>query len=134
MTMTAPGRDSRSEREDARAALREAARAAKRARARAPVRVVAKHDGLVRISHWAHVPLLLGLIATGLAIYWAAPVFHHAPAPGNPRGDFLIDAGRALAGVFGGSSDPRNWLYERVSVGPGQLAAALRLHWLFAYF
>jgi thiosulfate reductase cytochrome b subunit len=123
----------RAEREAVRAALRAGARAAKRAREAAPVRVAAKHDGFVRTAHWMHVPLLLGLIATGLAIYWAAPVFHHAPTPGNSRGDYFVDVGRALAGVFGGASDPRSWFYERFSVGPGQLAAALRLHWLFAY-
>jgi thiosulfate reductase cytochrome b subunit len=97
------------------------------------VRIVRRHDGLVRVSHWAHVPLLLGLIVTGLAIYWAAPVFRHAPTPANPRGDWLADAGRALASAFGGSGDPRNWLYERASLGPQLLASSLRLHWLLAY-
>jgi thiosulfate reductase cytochrome b subunit len=97
------------------------------------VRIVRRHDGLVRVSHWAHVPLLLGLIVTGLAIYWAAPVFRHAPTPANPRGDWLADAGRALASAFGGSGDPRNWLYERASLGPQLLAGSLRLHWLLAY-
>jgi thiosulfate reductase cytochrome b subunit len=97
------------------------------------VRIVRKHHVLVRVTHWAHFPLLLGLIVSGLAIYWAAPVFRHAPTPGNPRGDYLADVGRALAGVFGTSGDPRNWLYERVSLGPQLLANALRLHWLFAY-
>ena len=66
-------------------ARRQAERAARAARAAERVRVAGKHDGLVRLSHWAHVPLLFGLIVTGLAIYWAAPVFHHAPTPGNPR-------------------------------------------------
>jgi thiosulfate reductase cytochrome b subunit len=97
------------------------------------VRVADKHDGLVRAAHWAHVPLLFGLIASGLAIYWAAPVFRHAPTPGNPRGDFLVDVGHALAPLFGAAGETRYWLYEHASVGPGQLANALRLHWLFAY-
>jgi thiosulfate reductase cytochrome b subunit len=35
--------------------------------------------------------------------------------------------------VFGTSGAPANWLYERASLGPSQLASALRLHWLFAY-
>ena len=117
----------------ARAARREATRAARRAREAEPVRVADKHDGLVRVTHWAHVALLLGLILTGLAIYWAAPVFRHAPTPGNPRGDYFIDAGHALASLFGVPGDTRYWLYERTSVGPYQLANALRLHWLFAY-
>ena len=47
----------------------------------ATVRIVPKHHALVRLSHWANVPLLLGLIASGLSIYWAAPVFQHAPDP-----------------------------------------------------
>src|SRR5438094_483486 len=64
------------------AALREAMRAARAARAARAVRVADQHDGLVRLSHWVHVPLLLGLIASGIAIYWAAPVFHHAPQRG----------------------------------------------------
>jgi thiosulfate reductase cytochrome b subunit len=111
----------------------EAKRLARAARAAEPVRVANKHDGLVRASHWAHVPLLLGLILSGLAIYWAAPVFRHAPTPGNARGDYLVDIGRALAPFFGGRGQTRYWLYERFSVGPMQLANALRLHWLFAY-
>jgi thiosulfate reductase cytochrome b subunit len=117
----------------AKAARRQAARAARAARAAEPVRVADKHDGLVRAAHWAHVPLLFGLIASGLAIYWAAPVFRHAPTPGNPRGDFLVDVGHALAPLFGAAGETRYWLYEHASVGPGQLANALRLHWLFAY-
>ena len=116
----------------ARAAA-DAARAARAARAAERLRVSNKHDGLVRVSHWAHVPLLAGLSLSGLAIYWAAPVFHHAPTPGNPRGDYLVDAGRALGALFGSSAETRWWLYERVSLGPMQLANALRLHWLFAY-
>ena len=100
---------------------------------REPVLVVRKHDLWVRVSHWGHVPLLVGLIGTGLAIYWAAPVFRHAPTPGNPRGDYLADLGIALASRFGTSSAPSLWLYERASLGPSQLASALRLHWLFAY-
>jgi thiosulfate reductase cytochrome b subunit len=115
------------------AAARAARAKAEAARAAEPVRVTGKHHVLVRISHWAHVPLLLGLIATGLAIYWAAPVFHHAPAPGNPRGDYLVDLGRVFAGLFGGPGEPRYWLYERLSLGPALLANALRLHWLLAY-
>lgn len=119
--------------EAVRADAKSAARAARLTRAAEPVRVASKHQVLVRASHWAHVPLLVGLIVTGLAIYWAAPVFHHAPAPGNARGDYLVDASRAIAGLFATGGDTRYWLYERVSLGPAQLASALRLHWLLAY-
>src|SRR5262245_20217114 len=115
------------------ALARAARRAARDARRAEHVRVAGKHDGLVRVAHWAHVPLLFALIASGLAIYWAAPVFHHAPTPGNPRGDYLVDLGNTLGGWFGSRGPNRYWLYERVSLGPSQLANALRLHWLFAY-
>src|SRR4029077_14121140 len=108
------GEPGRMTREVARAAAAEAARrrrqAAREKRAALAaerVRAASKHDGLVRVAHWAHVPGLFALIASGLAIYWAAPVFHHAPTPGNPRGDYLVDAGRALGGLFGASEPTR---------------------------
>ena len=116
-----------------RAAARAARAAAQAARAAEPVPVAKQHHALVRVTHWAHVPLLLLLIASGLAIYWAAPVFRHAPTPGNGRGDYLIDAGRALGPVFGAEGDTRTWVYQRISLGTAQLANALRLHWLLAY-
>ena len=117
----------------ARAARRAAERAARALRSAEPVRVASKHVLLVRLSHWIHVPLLVGLLVTGLAIYWAAPVFRHAPSPGNPRGDFVADLSRAVAPLFGARGDTRNWVYDRLSLGPGQLANSLRLHWLLAY-
>jgi thiosulfate reductase cytochrome b subunit len=98
------------------------------------VRVVRKHHGLVRISHWVNVPLLLGLIASGLSIYWAAPVFHHAPDPATGSRDYLRDLGAAIAGALhdrGG--EPRNWIYDHLGLGARQLAIALRLHWALAY-
>jgi thiosulfate reductase cytochrome b subunit len=91
------------------------------------VLIVRKHHPLVRWTHWLNVPLLFGLIASGLAIYWAAPVFKHAPDPVTGSRDYLADLGHALGG------DPR-WLYDHVSLGTGQLAGALRLHWFLAYF
>jgi len=96
--------------------------------------IVRKHHALVRLAHWANVPLLFGLIATGLAIYWAAPVFTHAPDPVTGSRDYLADLGFALARVFGDrSSAPSQWVYNHFSLGTGQLAGALRLHWLLAY-
>jgi thiosulfate reductase cytochrome b subunit len=98
------------------------------------LRVVQRHHALVRIAHWANVPLLLGLVASGLSIYWAAPVFLHARDPITQSRDYLMDAGRALAGLVGaGGGDPRNWLYDHLSLGPRLLASALRLHWALAY-
>jgi thiosulfate reductase cytochrome b subunit len=97
------------------------------------VRVTPKHHALVRLSHWANVPLLLGLTASGLAIYWAAPVFLHAPNPTTGSRDYLRDLGIAGARLFHDSGDPRGWLYSRLSLGPQALADSLRLHWALAY-
>jgi len=98
------------------------------------VRVVRKHHLLVRLSHWINLPVLLGLTVSGLSIYWAAPVFLHAPHPVTHARDYLQDAGLAASRVFPDPGrDPRNWVYDRISLGPAQLALALRLHWALAY-
>jgi thiosulfate reductase cytochrome b subunit len=98
-----------------------------------PVRVVPKHHALVRLSHWANVPLLLGLIASGLAIYWAAPVFTHVRDPVTGSRDYVSDLGIAIAGALHQDGQTWNWVYDHVSLGPRQLALALRLHWALAY-
>ncbi len=96
--------------------------------------MVRKHHGLVRLSHWLNVPLLLGLIASGLAIYWAAPVFVHPRHPVTHSRDYLVDWGLVLSRFFhDGSGDPRFWFYDHFSLGARQLAVALRLHWALAY-
>src|SRR5262249_28856357 len=97
------------------------------------VRVVPKHHALVRLSHWANVPLLLGLIASGLAIYWAAPVFLHPRDPVTLSRDYLMDLGAVIARVLHDRGDPRLWIYDHLSLGAHQLAVALRLHWALAY-
>ena len=103
-------------------------------RSHEPVRVVAKHHALVRWSHWVNVPLLFGLIATGLSIYWAAPVFVHPRDPATHSRDYLADIGAAIArGLGDRGGEPRFWIYDHLSLGPRQLAAALRLHWALAY-
>lgn len=100
----------------------------------APIRVVRKHHTLVRLSHWGNVPLLLGLIASGLSIYWAAPVFQHTPDPATRSRDYVADAGVAIARVTNDrGGDPRNWIYDHLALGTRQLAVALRLHWALAY-
>lgn len=97
------------------------------------VRVVRRHHGLVRLAHWLFVPLLLGLVASGLSIHWAAPVLTRVDEAGRSR-DLLVDAGLFLGRLFGDRGpDPRFWLYERAGLGPWQLAVALRLHWALAY-
>lgn len=99
----------------------------------ATFRVVVKHHPLVRISHWINVPLLLGLIASGLSIYWAAPVFTHPRDPVTQSRDYLVDLSRAISGFLGHSGDPRAWIYDHFGLGTRQLAVSLRLHWLLAY-
>jgi thiosulfate reductase cytochrome b subunit len=98
------------------------------------MRVVPKHHALVRLAHWVNVPVLLGLIASGIAIYWAAPVFVHPRDPVTQSRDYLVDLGAFIAGLLrdrGG--DPRFWIYDHLSLGTGMLARSLRLHWALAY-
>jgi thiosulfate reductase cytochrome b subunit len=98
-------------------------------------RVVRKHHVLVRLSHWVNVPLLLGLIASGLSIYWAAPVFQHPRDPVTMSREYIADAGVAISRTLhDGGGEPRNWIYDHVALGAQQLAIALRLHWALAWF
>ncbi len=99
----------------------------------ATIRVVPKHHPLVRLTHWINVPVLLGLIASGLSIYWAAPVFLHAPDPASGNRDYLRDLGLAIANLLHSPGDPRAWIYDHLSLGTRSLAVALRLHWALAY-
>jgi thiosulfate reductase cytochrome b subunit len=96
-------------------------------------RVVHRHHALVRVTHWLNVPLLLGLIMSGLSIYWASPVFRHTPDPVTGTREYLQDIGRVMHGLTGGAGAPRDWVYETFGLGPRQLALALRLHWALAY-
>jgi thiosulfate reductase cytochrome b subunit len=99
-------------------------------------RIVIKHHWLVRVAHWANVPILSGMIASGLSIYWAAPVYQHLAGQVGGRGDYLGDLGSwAVAHLPGqaGYARPDRWFYNHASLGTGLLAEALRLHWLFAY-
>jgi len=102
----------------------------------AGVLVVRRHQLLVRYSHWLNVPILLGLILSGMSIYWASPVYRHKPNPVTGNVDPLADLGiwicAHLPGLYQYSS-PRDWVYNHISLGPGMLAVALRLHWLCAY-
>jgi thiosulfate reductase cytochrome b subunit len=111
-----------------------AARPAPVARPADTVRVVLKHHALVRLTHWVNVPLLALLIASGLSIYWAAPVFVHARDPVTRSRDYLADLGGAIAAALNDrGGPPRDWIYDHLSLGPRHLAAALRLHWALAY-
>ena len=59
----------------------------------AGVLVVRRHHLLVRCSHWLNVPILLGLILSGMSIYWASPVYQHKPNPLTGNVDPLADVG-----------------------------------------
>ena len=100
------------------------------------VPVIRKHHLLVRWSHWLNVPLLLGLVLSGMSIYWASPVYQHRPDPITGNFDVLGDLGIWLCAHVPGLqsySRPPDWIYNHLSLGPGMLASALRLHWWFAY-
>src|SRR6476620_3481818 len=57
------------------------------------VLVVRKHHFLVRWSHWLNVPILLGLILSGISIYWASPIYQHKPDPNTGNVDLVSDIG-----------------------------------------
>jgi thiosulfate reductase cytochrome b subunit len=100
------------------------------------VQVVRKHHLLVRWSHWLNVPILLGLILSGISIYWASPVYQHKPDLQTGNFDYLADVGIWICAHVPGLhhySSPPDWVYNHMSLGPGMLAVALRLHWLCAY-
>jgi thiosulfate reductase cytochrome b subunit len=99
------------------------------------VPVIPKHHLLVRVAHWLNIPILLGLILSGLAIYWASPVYHHA-TPDDPSRDYLADIGAWIVRHVPGQrgyAQPDDWFYNHLSLGTGVLANALQWHWLFAY-
>src|SRR5215469_14331614 len=102
----------------------------------AGVLVARRHHLLVRCSHWLTVPILVGLILSGVAIYWASPVYKHQPDPLTGNVDPLADIGIWICAHVPGLhqySNPSDWVYNHLSLGPGMLAVALRLHWLCAY-
>jgi thiosulfate reductase cytochrome b subunit len=95
--------------------------------------VVLKHHALVRLSHWLNVPILFGMVVSGLSIYWASPVFLHRPDPVTHSRDYLADIGIAIARhVPGAKADPF-WFYNHFGLGVFNLAGGLRWHWLFVY-
>jgi thiosulfate reductase cytochrome b subunit len=102
----------------------------------AAVHVAKRHHLLVRWSHWLNVPILLGLILSGISIYWASPIYQHRPNPLTGTFDVAADIGIWICAHVPGLhhySSPPDWVYNHLSLGPGMLASALRLHWLCAY-
>src|SRR5712664_4627889 len=57
------------------------------------VLVAKKHHLLVRWSHWLNLPILLGLIVSGISIYWASPVYQHKPDRNTGSVDVAADIG-----------------------------------------
>jgi hypothetical protein len=55
------------------------------------VLVVRKHHFLVRWSHWLNIPILLGLILSGISIYWASPIYQHNPDRTTGNADMAAD-------------------------------------------
>src|SRR6476620_838719 len=74
--------------------------------------VVIKHHALVRLSHWLNVPILFGMIVSGLSIYWASPVFVHKPNPITHSRDYLADLGIAIARKVPGAKADPSWFYN----------------------
>ena len=105
-------------------------------RTRPGVLVVKRHHFLVRSSHWLNVPLLFGLILSGISIYWASPIYQHKPDPNTGNFDVAADIGIWVCAHVPGQhhyATPPDWVYNHMSLGPGILAVALRFHWLCAY-
>jgi hypothetical protein len=100
------------------------------------VLVFKKYHLLVRWSQWLTVPILLGLILSGVSIYWASPVCQHKPDLNTGNFDVAADVGVWICAHVPGLhhySSPPDWIYNHMSLGPGMLALSLHLHFLCAY-
>lgn len=98
--------------------------------------VALKHHLLVRLSHWLNLAVLIMLTASGFSIYWASPVFKHAPNQKTGSSDYVGDAGAFIARHLPGTpaaAPPRDWIYNHLGLGTFALAGALQIHWMFAY-
>ena len=83
----------------------------------AGVLVVRRHHLLVRCSHWLNVPILLGLILSGVSIYWASPVYQHRPDPLTGNADPLAAVGIWICAHVPGPhqySSPPDWVYNHL--------------------
>ena len=94
------------------------------------VLVVRKHHFPVRWSHWLNIPILLGLMLSGISIYWASQIYQHKPDPNTGNFDVAADIGVWICAHVPGLhhySNPPDWVYNHMSLGPGMLALALPL-------
>ena len=83
-----------------------------------------------------NVPLLLCLVLSGISIYWSSPIYQHKPDPVTGNFDVAADIGIWICAHVPGQyhyASPPDWLYNHMSLGPGMLEPALRLHWFCAY-
>src|SRR2546425_8118381 len=79
------------------------------------VLVAKRHHLLVRRSHWLNVPILLGLILSGISIYWSSPIYQHKPDPNTGNFDVVADIGIWLCAHvpwLNHYKSPPDWIYE----------------------
>ena len=77
------------------------------------VLVAKRHHLLVRWSHWLNVPILLGLILSGISIYWSSPIYQHKPDPVTGNFDVAADIGIWICAHVPGLhhyNSPPDWL------------------------
>src|ERR1700735_5217893 len=82
------------------------------------VLVVKSHHILVRGSHWFNVPLLLGLVLSGISIYWSSPIYQHKPDPVTGNFDVVADIGIWICAHVPGQHhyvSPPDWIYNHLS-------------------
>jgi hypothetical protein len=83
------------------------------------VLVAKRHHLLVRWSHWLNVPILLGLILSGISIYWSSPIYQHKPDAKTGNFDVAADIGIWICAHVPGlqhyNSSP-DWIYNHMSL------------------
>jgi hypothetical protein len=68
----------------------------------------------------AYHSLLLGLILSGISIYWASPVYRHNPDPQSGTFDYFADAGIWICAHI-------PWLHHYVHGAPLRLLVPVKL-------
>jgi hypothetical protein len=71
----------------------------------------------VRRSHWLNVPILLGLILSGISIYWSSPIYQHKPDPITGNFDVAADIGIWLCAQGRAIVLLRVWEMSGISIG-----------------